>query len=191
MCRAIVEGKEDQVKRLGKFLVDKTASYPDFVEEIVASNPNISYEWLLLVRKVGYGYVHAPLVQHYRTPGVRRISRFEIGKQIKLWNEGVIVVSRAKNGFVEKRKSICNLSFLETCRVFTKKLGEVRSVDAQIEHIKTVKVDLNQKYSIRKNGVAMLRKCVLNRKEVAEIARGVLTQNEIIALLSKNKRTAA
>lgn len=186
MCQQMVEGKENQVKALGKFLVDKTASYPDFVEEIVAADQNISYEWLLIVRRVGYGVAYPPIVAHYRTPGVRRISKFKYGRQIALWKEGVVVVQKSSNGFVEKRKSICNLSFKEVCRVFAKG-DELRSVSEQIEHLQTLKIVVGKKFSIRNNCVHVTRKCVLNRKELIEIVSAVLPQSELIGLLSKTQ----
>jgi hypothetical protein len=189
MCRSIQSAKSEDVKKLAEFLVAKTASYPDFIEEIVAASPNISYEWLILVRKIGYGHFYAPLLTFYQTPAVRRVCRFTLAQQKELWKNGVHVVVPTGNSYTEKIKSLCNLSHKETIRAFT--VGQTRSVPQQLELLaKAKQFKPKKKYVIRGDNVAMTR-CVLSADEVAELASKVLKRIDLVEMLATVSKKAA
>lgn len=187
MCLSAQSEKSKQITKLGEFLVEKTASYPDFLEEIVLANKSIAYEWLVMVLRIGRGQTYLPLVYHYQTPGVRRIRHLEVKQQKELWEAGVVVAVPVGNGFKEKRKSICNLSHKEVFRVFGNRI--VRTFAQQMEVARRLKIVPIRKYSV-KDGKVFTSRCVLDKRDVLDIASKILSQNDVISLLTKVKAAA-
>jgi hypothetical protein len=176
LYRQIHAEHENSVLDLGRFLEQKLGSFPDFIEEIVINNPEISRRLLLMAVRAAKGYVYAPLV-FYNCVGSIRLATIPMDQQKKYWHEGIGVATQTASGIVETRVNICDLSSNQTSIVFGNRC--VLTFKDQVERLKIFK--------LRK---AQNRVGLLNKAQVMAAAANLLTVEDVLELLDQVRSRA-
>lgn len=162
---------EKSVLALGEFLHHKLSSYPDFIEEIVVNNADVSRRMLILALHAFEGDVYAPLV-FYNCVGSIRLATLPLDLQKKYWSEGIVTVTRTKNGFVETRINVCDISMPQAAIIFGQRC--VRPLREQIEVAKQLQIR-KSKHGHR----------LLSKDEIMALAETMFTVNDVLELLDR------
>lgn len=118
----------------GEMLVNLVNDNPNVYSEIIKSNPNITFEMLLVFEKIGRRQIYPPLLMD-NSPAARLLMGMPYEMQEKFSREPVEIVVELNGEVKLEKRYIKELSHYEAQQVFTE--CGVRPLEMQKEFIKT------------------------------------------------------
>jgi hypothetical protein len=174
-----LQSAEDGLIRAAKILVKLSDENPNTYAEITKAYPQISYDTLFTLERVGRGQMYPALLCD-TSVAARRIALLPFNQQKEIYENPVKVVTFSKGKKVVAEKLVQQLNPREVNLVFDDK--RVRSVDEQMVELEILtqkhKPQSAQRYEILEDGsVVFLANTTLSAAQLEDVAERAKTKS--------------